>query len=155
MLLVFHDISLLPFIPWTYPRSFNTPPWEVMSFVGGATHKEGGWRWEFHHQGLGTQGTFQSCFISEVQYPLGTVCLVSLQDTPHNLGSGDLGLMQRAAGSSGPSKGGSSSGTSSQTPSDPGHCNIGTQAYSGAGDVTSTLVTIPEGNGVSISFPLF
>ena len=86
---------------------------------------------------------------------MGTVCLVSLQDTPHNLGSGDLGLMQRAAGSSGPSKGGSSSGTSSQTPSDPGHCNIGTQAYSGAGDVTSTLVTIPEGNGVSISFPLF
>ena len=93
--LVFHDISLLPFIPWTYPRSFNTFLWKVMWFVGGATHKEWGWRWEFHHQGLGTQGTFQSCFISEVQYPLGTICLVSLQDTPHP-GSGDHGLMQRA-----------------------------------------------------------
>ena len=41
------------------------------------------------------------------------------------------------------------------TCSDPGHCSLGTQAYSGSRGVTSALVTIPEGSRVSIFFSTF
>ena len=41
------------------------------------------------------------------------------------------------------------------TPTDPGYCSLGTQAYQSSSDVTPALVTTPEGNRASISFPLF
>ena len=49
---------------------------------------------------------------------------------------------------------GTSPGTQG-TPSDPGCCSLGTQAYQSSRDVTPGLVTIPEGNRASVSFPLF
>ena len=41
------------------------------------------------------------------------------------------------------------------TPSDPGHCSLGTQAYSGSRNVTSALVTTPEGIQSAFLFHFF
>lgn len=106
----------------------------------------------FCHQDLAPRGLFKAV-LSQVQNPWVQYSWFHCRTTPcprsgdHGLGRGqqEVQVQPREC---------SLSGTSPQAPSEPGHC-IGTQAYSGSGDVTSTLVTIPEGNGVSISFPLF
>ena len=94
--------SLLPSLPHPLDTSqfLHHPSGEGAFLHRWGDPKEGGWRWEPHHQETWSPRAFQSSSSPEAPHPLGAVGVVSLQEDPP--GSGGCGLMQRGAGMPGP-----------------------------------------------------
>ena len=92
--------ACVPFLLPPLPLSPGHIPVPATPLCGGCFHyrwgdpKEGGWKWEPHHQETWSPGGFSSSL--EAPQPLGAVGVVSLQEDPP--GSGDCGPVQRGTG---------------------------------------------------------